>query len=414
MLAADGQAAFEKSYSIPELFTRHEVTHFQCTPSMARMLTHDSESLSSLRSLKTLLVGGEEFPVSLVTQLNETISGQVHNMYGPTETAIWSTTHRLENVNGRVPIGRPIVNTEVYIVDSNLQPVPVGVPGELLIGGAGVVRGYLNRPDVNAEKFIPHPFGAGNGSRLYRTGDVARYLPDGNIEFLGRLDHQVKIRGHRIELGEIEAIIGEHQAVRESVVVTREDVTSGRRLVAYVVPVANHAFEIDQLRDSIRQRLPDEMVPSAFVLLEQLPLTPNGKVDRGALPAPDLARRDTKVPFKEPNNEIERIVASIWREQLNLLQVGAYDNFFDLGGNSLLMVQVNGKLRQALKREIPLVELFAHPTITSLARHLNPSAESPPPSFQSQDRAQTRKDSIALRRATRNRNLSELVTSANQ
>jgi natural product biosynthesis luciferase-like monooxygenase protein len=398
--SAAHQEPAEKAYTIPELISKHGVTHMQCTPSMARMLSLEDESLRSLGSLRKLLVGGEALPASLAARLRETMSGEIFNMYGPTETAIWSTTHRVDNVGTGIPIGRPIINTEVHIVDRHLQRVPIGVAGELLIGGAGVVRGYLDRPELTAEKFIQNRFADQKASRLYRTGDLARYLPDGAIEFLGRLDHQVKIRGHRIEPGEIEAVISQHQAVREAVVIAREDQPEDPRLVAYVVPV-NQKIEIDQLRDFLRRQLPGEMMPSSFVVLEQIPLTPNGKIDRRALPAPDPSRRDTRVPFKEPENKIERIVAGIWQEQLNLEQVGAHDNFFDLGGNSLLMVRVNGKLRQALGREIPLVELFEHPTVSSLASHLNRTTQSQSRLLEGQERAQMRKDLIAHRRSLR-------------
>jgi SAM-dependent methyltransferase len=225
-----------QDYSLPAQIRRHQVSHLQCTPSLARMLAADPGTLDSLRSLRKLMLGGEALPVSLARQLQGVVSGQIHNMYGPTETTIWSTTYPVRAVIGAIPIGRPIANTQIYILDPHLQPVPVGIPGELYIGGTGVVRGYLNRQDLTAERFIANPFSDEPGARLYKTGDLARYLPDGNLEFLGRLDHQAKMRGHRIELGEIETALGHHPAVRETVVLAREDEPGDQRLVAYVVP----------------------------------------------------------------------------------------------------------------------------------------------------------------------------------
>ncbi|MDB6068791.1 MAG: amino acid adenylation domain protein [Pedosphaera sp.] len=248
--------ADRRQYSIAAQIKRHGVTHFQCTPSLARMLLSDPESASALASLQEFLVGGEALPPSLASQLTQLISGRIHNMYGPTETAIWSTTQLLSKTDSRVTIGRPIANTEVYILDQHQHPVPIGVPGELFIGGEGVARGYLHRPELTAEKFIPHPFNGNTGARLYRTGDLARYQADGSIEFVGRIDHQLKLRGHRIELGEIESALASHPAVKETVVVAAEDPLGDKRLVAYIVPAqasssdataASHAAQDDRL-----------------------------------------------------------------------------------------------------------------------------------------------------------------------
>ncbi|MEW5985067.1 MAG: amino acid adenylation domain-containing protein [Chloroflexota bacterium] len=311
------------------------------------------------------------------------------NQYGPSETHI-VTAYPLEGPvsdwPALPPIGRPIANTEIYILDSRRQPVPVGVAGELYIGGAQVAEGYLNRPELTAERFIPNPFIESRGAaeqgsrgaeaplppcppalrRLYKTGDLARWRPDGNIEFLGRMDHQVKVRGYRIELGEIEAVLTKHPAVREAVVVARQDSPGDKRLVAYVVP-SSQPLTTAELRDHLRRRLPEYMVPSAFLLLETLPQTPNGKVDRRALPAPTSLHLglDTTA-YVPPQTELERAIAAIWQEVLQLERVGLHDNFLDLGGNSLLMIQAHHKLQERLACNLSVIELFQYPTVEAL------------------------------------------------
>jgi natural product biosynthesis luciferase-like monooxygenase protein/amino acid adenylation domain-containing protein/FkbM family methyltransferase len=695
-----GGEDYSEDYSIAAQINRYGVTHLQCTPSMARMLSLEPEALDAFRKVRNLMIGGEAFPVSLANQLRESFPGKLHNMYGPTETTIWSTTFAIEKVQPTVPIGKPIANTDVRILDRQLEPVPIGVPGELLIGGAGVVRGYLNGPALTAERFIPDPFAHEPGARLYRTGDQARYLPDGNIEFLGRLDQQVKIRGHRIEPGEIESALARYPGVRETVVVAREDETEEKRLVAYIVAheipaappppyqlggaeaerlLAKHphfklpnglimahlsgyranvvyreifenevylkhgitlndgdcvfdvganmgfftlfanqkrkdltlyAFEpipptfevlqtnvalhglnvklfncgvsntrdtaaftfypqmpglsgrysdpvqdkritqsiisgylrkdgsdqerailtraeleqvmeeqfqsetyicqLDTLSDIIREnkveridllkidveksefdvlsgireedwrkirqivmevdtshlltqvtalldrqdfdfiveeivsveesvadqdvhvymlyatqrgmngrsvsktlpetavqplayandnglspnriraylkdRLPEYMIPSAFVFLNELPLTPNGKVNLRALPPPTAPAPRLDADYVPPQTRTEETIAAIWREVIKIDRVGLHDNFFEAGGTSLLVVQVNSKLREAFNRPIPVVEMFRHPTINSLARYLD-EEQPQQPSF---ERAQTR------------------------
>ncbi len=687
-------------YSIPAQIKRHGVTHLQGTPSMVRMLASEADGALALRSLKKLMLGGEALPPALVAGLAPLVEGDILNMYGPTETTVWSTTAPVGKRGEPLTIGRPIANTEIYILDRHLQLTPIGVPGELFIGGAGVVRGYLDRPELTAEKFVQSPFDPERQARLYRTGDLARYRTDGNIEFLGRIDHQVKLRGYRIELGEIEAVLGKHPGVRESVTVAREDVPGDQRLVAYVVandadrgndeatadnaahwqtiwdetykqteakaagqgavtadptfniigwnssytgepipeaemrewvertterilsltpkrvleigcgtgmflyrvaPQCEHYCGIDfsaaalrqiehhlpslglsnvtlrqraaddfsgvepgsvdlivinsvvqyfpsidylvrvleqaalaltpggavfvgdvrslplldafhtsivlhqasapldaaelrervatriaqeselvidpaffqalsahlpdlgevevklkdgsyqneltrfrydvvlrkraesalvssapageqkpwsayvnararrasredlvpQLRTYLRAKLPDYMVPSTFVLLDALPLTPNGKINRKALPAPERTRQGSAATYTTPQNEVERVIASIWGELLNLDQVGTHDNFFDLGGNSLLMVQANGKLRRALETTVSLVDMFRFPTVSLLAKHLSQGSDEKAALQQSQDRAQVRKDAMVRRRQVR-------------
>jgi natural product biosynthesis luciferase-like monooxygenase protein len=366
--------ARREDYSIPAQMARHGVTHFQCTPSLAAMLLEDPRAFPALRSLKKLLLGGEALSASLIQRLE--VSGDILNMYGPTETTIWSTTDAVKQDGSSVTIGRPIANTQIHIVDKSFQPVPAGVPGELLIGGAGVVRGYFNRPDLTAEKFVPNPFADNNvtngDSRLYRTGDLARFLPDGRIEFLGRLDHQVKLRGYRIELGEVEAALRQYPDVKDCVSIVREDVPGDKRLVAYVVLQPRKQLQANSLREHLKSKLPDYMIPSAFVPLETLPLTPNGKVDRKVLPSP----RAVAEPEKEsaaPKTELEQTVAKISSELLGVPKIGLRENFFELGGNSLLATQLIARLRETLSVDLPLRIAFEFPNVESLAKAISTS-----------------------------------------
>jgi acyl carrier protein len=257
-----------------------------------------------------------------------------------------------------------------------MRPQPIGVAGELYIGGDGLARGYLKKSEQTAEKFVGNPFSNDGNSRLYRTGDLARFLPDGNIEFLSRVDHQVKVRGHRIELGEIEVALVQHPAVEVCVVLAREDEPGDSRLVAYIVPdTTMQPPTVSELRNFLRDRLPEYMIPSNLVVLEALPLTPNGKIDRRALPTPDGARPILEAPFVAPRNDLERSIVSVWQEVLKVSKVGIQDNFFDLGGHSLMLVQVHAKLRTTLKRELSVVEMFRYPTVNALAKHLGQPAQ---------------------------------------
>jgi acyl carrier protein len=299
------------------------------------------------------------------------------NTYGPTEATVIATLYeagvsRGEEMECEAPIGRPISNTQSYVVDRRQRPVPVGVGGELCIGGEGLARGYLNRPETTAEKFIPNPFispGEGGG-RLYRTGDIVRHLPDGNIEYLGRIDHQVKIRGYRIELEEIETALQQHPAIREAVVLAREDEPGNKRLVAYLVSVQEAAPTTGELHSFLRQKLPVYMAPAAYVWLESLPMTTNGKIDRRALPAPDKTRPELEAAFVAPRTPAEERLAAIYAEALGLERVGIRDHFFDLGGHSLLAMQVVSRVRQAFEIELPLRSLFETPTVAELAENI--------------------------------------------
>ncbi|MCZ6624678.1 MAG: non-ribosomal peptide synthetase, partial [Deltaproteobacteria bacterium] len=325
-------------------------------------------------ALRVLLTGGD----TLHHNPPPALPFMVVNNYGPTESTVVATSGPVmtdEHPDRLPPIGHPIANTQIYILDSHLKPVSIGVPGELHISGVGLARGYLNRPELTADKFIPNPFSREPGARLYKTGDLARYLPDGNIEFLGRLDHQVKIRGFRIELGEIEAVLSEHPAVRESVVVAMEDMPgdlsaslgAGKCLVAYVVSKQEQEPTMSELRNFLKEKLPDYMVPSAFVFLDALPLTLNGKIDRRALPAPDRVRPELEGTFVAPQTPNEELLAEIWSEILGVERVGIHDNFFELGGHSLLATQVISRVRKTFQVEVPLRTLFEMPTIEEFA-----------------------------------------------
>ena len=378
----------EDEDSIPGLILRHGVTHLQCTPSMAGLLVLDERTATALGKLETLLIGGEAFPPALARQLHKFVKGEILNMYGPTETTIWSSTHPvppdpssvatvvdsrtanrglLRSVDAaRIPVGRPIANTQMYVVDENFQPAPIGIAGELVIGGAGVARGYLGRPELTAERFVVNPFPGGSG-RLYRTGDLARYLPEGNIEVLGRLDSQAKIRGHRVELGEIEALLGEHDSVRQAAVVLKGNGNGSNRLVGYVVPREGEHPTQEQLRGFLQERLPEHMLPEKLVFTTSLPLTPNQKIDRRALQ--DLAEENGlgERDFEAPTTGVEEALAAIWYELLELPGISRRRNFFEAGGHSLTAMKLVVRVRQRLGVDLPLSSVFDHPTIAELA-----------------------------------------------
>jgi amino acid adenylation domain-containing protein len=350
---------------LKERLAQTGATVVQATPATWRMLIDAGWQGSG--QLK-VLCGGESLSRALADQLLQR-SNSVWNMYGPTETTIWSTLRRVGAGDGPVSIGRPLANTQVYLLDQNRRPVPIGVAGELHIGGDGLARGYLKRPELTSEKFIPNPFNGDPEARLYKTGDLARYLPDGNIECLGRIDDQVKLRGFRIELGEIEAVLRQHEAVRESVVVAREDVPGDRRLVAYVVPAAGFTADSKDLRAFLQDKLPEYMIPSVVVELHELPLTPNGKVNRRALPAPDYDAQLQK-NYVAPRTPTEELLCGIWAEVLKVSRVGVDDNFFELGGHSLLATQVVSRIVPAFNVQLPLRTLFEAPTVAGMAERV--------------------------------------------
>ena len=339
------------------------VTFLQATPATWRLLLETGWAGCPTLNM---LCGGEALPRPLADRLLPK-GKALWNLYGPTETTIWSAYARVEAGEGPVAIGRAIANTQLYVLDSRLRPVPSGVAGELYIGGSGLARGYLGRPGLTAERFLPDHLGTKPGGRIYRTGDRARWLADGSLECLGRVDHQVKIRGFRVELGEVESAILSHPNVREAVVVAREDATGEHALAAYLVARDGPAPTAGELRRAIAATLPDYMVPSAFVVLEAMPLTPNGKVDRAALPDPGSARSASSEGYLPPRNAIEEAVASAFGDVLGVDRVGARDDFFELGGHSLMAAQLLARVRDAFGVELPLKDLFDAPTVAGLA-----------------------------------------------
>ena len=323
------------------------------------------------------------------------------NAYGPTETTITATTFEIPNDSkppNPVPIGRPLPNRTVFILDKHGNPVPVGVPGELYIGGIGLARGYLGRPDLTAEKFVPTPWLQEPGERLYRSGDLVRYLSDGNIEFLGRIDQQVKVRGFRIELGEIESALMEHDEIKNAVVLAPKDKSGDSRLVAFYLVEAKSAPEPEDLMAFLKRKLPDYMVPSTFLKMNKFPLTQSGKIDRKAFPDPDFSKRLSKTKYVKPQNEIERTLAEAWRKVLHVEQVGIHDNFFDLGGHSLTMIKLHAALQEKLGQDLSVVELFQYPTISTLAQFLNRDKNDNTLLAQSQERAMKQRASLQKQR----------------
>jgi amino acid adenylation domain-containing protein len=351
-----------------DVIAEQKITTLHFVPSMLSIFL-EAGGLERCRSVRQVFCSGEALPFELQQRFFERMNAELHNLYGPTEAAVEVTYWRCRRDSDRsiVPIGHTVANTQLYVLDPNLQPTPIGVPGELHIGGVQVARGYLNRPDLTAEKFIPDPFSNVPGARLYKTGDLARFLTDGAIEYLGRTDFQVKLRGLRIELGEIESVLGRCEGVVQAVVVVREDRPGDKRLVAYLT--ASPEFQIDEaiLRRELKARLPEYMVPSRFVVLESFPMTTSGKVDRKALPVPPLEELGEK-SMVAPRDDIEAMVASLFAKVLGLPKVGITDNFFELGGHSLLAGRLLAQINEATGRQIPLSAMFRGATVESLAK----------------------------------------------
>ena len=360
-----GDALAEDDFSIAAQIIRHGVTHLQCTPSMARMLVGNDEARMALARVKHLMIGGEALPGSLVADLRAATGVHVENMYGPTETTIWSTTQTAKGGEGITGIGTPIANTQVYVLNEAMQSVPIGVPGEMFIGGESVARGYWQRPDLTAERFLPDPFKPGN--RVYRTGDLVRWRADGGLDFLGRADHQIKLRGYRIELGEIESRIDAVPGVRQSVVIPREDSPGNVQLVGYYVEAA--PVDPARIRAHLAAELPAHMVPAHVVKLDAFPLTPNKKIDRKALPAPRAraALLSNVTPITAQASTAGRI-AAIWTKILGVEGIGPQDHFFDLGGHSLLAVQAHRDIRAELGADrLSITDIFRFPVLSALA-----------------------------------------------
>ncbi len=355
------------SEALINLIIQQQITTIHFVPSMLSVFLQGSK-IEECSSLKRVICSGEALSYQLQEQFQEKLKCELHNLYGPTEAAIDVTfiDCGTNKYPGIVPIGRPIANTQIYILDENNQPVPIGVSGELHIGGTGLARGYLNRPELTAEKFIPNPFD-NNNSKLYKTGDLTRYLPDGNIEYLGRIDNQVKLRGFRIELGEIEALLNTHSQIQQAVVIARVDIPGNKRLVAYLV-ASDESLSTKELREFTQQKLPEYMVPSVFVTLESLPLTPNGKIDRKALPAPDGISSEQE--YVAPTTAIEQTLTKIWQELLIKEKIGIHDNFFEIGGDSILSIQVVSRAKKSGIQITPK-QIFQHQTIAELATVAN-------------------------------------------
>lgn len=381
-------------YSLAAQMMRHNVSHMQCTPSMAQMLVTNDETCVALGGLKTLMVGGEALPGALADRLIRACGGSVQNMYGPTETTIWSTTQMVTRSEATAAIGSPIANTQVHVLDDTGAQRPVGLPGELFIAGEGVTQGYWHRDKLTAERFLPNPFGAG---RMYRTGDLAAWRADGTLRFLGRADDQVKIRGHRIELGEIEAVLAAQPGVIASVVVAREG-PAGAQLAGYVT---GKPADEETLRRALSESLPEIMVPTRIITIDRMPLTPNKKIDRKALPAP-TAVADVPTTQAVPVGDTQAAIAAVWRAILGLEQVRPTDNFFALGGHSLLAVQAHRDIKAALGgTQLSITDIFRFPTLEALASHLeggDRSAEVTPPDL---SQAPAKTETMSKRRAMR-------------
>ncbi|HEU4536639.1 MAG TPA: non-ribosomal peptide synthetase, partial [Polyangiaceae bacterium] len=377
------------------LIERHDVSTLHFVPSMLAAFLETPGLAQGARPLRRVVCSGEALPAALAAHFFAQLAAELHNLYGPTEAAIEVSAWACERVPnaGSVPIGRPIANAQLYVLDPLGQPLPPGVTGELFIGGVPLARGYHRRPALTAERFVPDPFGP-PGARLYKTGDRARFRPDGAIEFLGRLDFQVKLRGQRVELGEVEAALRQQPAVQDAVAIVRDEVPGGQRLVAYVTGRAGEPPpEPEALRAALARALPAAMLPWPIRVLDAMPLSPSGKLDRRALPAPDVPHAASARDAVPPRTELERTIAAIWQEVLPVGQVGVDDNFFDLGGHSLLLTRVHHRLREATRQAFPMLLLFQYPTVASLAAALSGGAgEAPPESGRVRERAQVARD----------------------
>jgi amino acid adenylation domain-containing protein len=392
--------------ALGEAFARHAVDVLKIVPSHLAALLSPGQPETRLLPRRRLILGGEALEAGFLRRLRALEpSCRIFNHYGPTETTVGVMTWRSGEgesaaLGATAPLGRPIPGTEIYLLGADLRPVHPGAPGEIHVGGAGLARGYLGRPELTAESFIPNPYGSGPGARLYRTGDLARHLPDGNLEFLGRADFQVKIRGFRIELREIELTLSRHPAVREAVVELRLDGAGEKRLAAFCVAGGESLPAEGEIRSFLRRFLPEYMLPAAYLWLDALPRTANGKVDRGALPDVGSLFAPWRAVYVAPRNDLERRISGVWREVLQIDEVGMDDNFFDLGGHSLIMLRMHSTLRQVLERDVSMVTLFEHPTIGALAGHLSRGPEvlrSP----EASDRADARHAAVQRRRAAR-------------
>jgi len=385
-----------------------EVLHQQCIThvSLPAAVLAVLPEHAALPHLRTILVGGDVLPPALARHWAMRVA--LFNCYGPTETTICASYHRCSVVeDGSVPIGRPLANTQIYVLDAMLHPVPFGVVGEIYIAGDGVARGYLGQPELTDERFVDDPFRP--GQRMYKSGDQGRWLADGNLAFAGRNDFQVKIRGFRIELGEIENRLASHPQVREVVVVAREDLPGDKRLVAYLTSRDGSAMEADELRQYVAAAVAEHMVPSAYVVLDAMPLTPNGKVDRKALPVPVLVRGNAD--YVAPRDELEEALAHHWADALKLDRIGIHDSFFELGGNSLLIVKLHSRLSELYPDRLAIADYFKHTTVARLAEHIRTGADANSRVSATLSRAEQRRSRMAAQRAGRDRQNQQAATS---
>jgi acyl-coenzyme A synthetase/AMP-(fatty) acid ligase/acyl carrier protein len=370
LVVAQPEGHRDSAYLI-KLIIEERITTLHFVPSMLQIFLEE-EDVEQCSNIKRVICSGEALSFELQNRFFERLDTQLHNLYGPTEAAVdvtyWAC--RPDTKRKIVPIGFPVANTQMYILDPELRPVPIGCTGELHIGGVQVARGYLNRAELTAEKFIPDPFSDDPKARLYKTGDLARYLPDGSIEYLGRVDFQVKIRGLRVELGEIEAQLAELDAIKKCVVILREDRPGDQRLVAYLVVEEEPGPTNTEMRSFLKEKLPEYMVPSVYVLMDDLQLTPSGKIDRRALPAPDRSRPELEEVFIAPRSQSEELVAGIWGNVLGVERIGVHDNFFEIGGHSLLATRVVARIQQEFHLDLKLMDFFKMPTIAELTERI--------------------------------------------
>jgi amino acid adenylation domain-containing protein len=376
---------------------QQQIDVLDCTPSQLKLLLAAGLNQDTRTTLKLMLVGGEAIDESTWSRLAADERTSFFNVYGPTECTVDATWAHIARTQAQPTIGRPISNAQAYILDKNLKPAGVHLTGELFIGGTGLARGYLDSPERTAQRFIPDGLSGQEGARLYRTGDLARYTPDGSIIYTGRNDAQVKVRGHRIELGEIEAVLQQHQNIKQTIVIAREAANSDVRLVGYVVPIDGATIDTNDLRQRLSEQLPDYMVPSFLVALDELPLTRNGKVDLNSLPAPETAQRSRDENYVAPRNEIEATITRVWQDVLGVERIGINDNFFDAGGHSLLMVQAHNKLTELFDKQISIVEMFAKPTIGALAEYFSQTNGHKPTFDKVMDRAARRRQAVSMR-----------------
>jgi len=396
------------------LKTNSNYSLVKITPAHLQLLQQNMDGEQADGRTKALIIGGEALYAENLNYWRRSVPGtRLINEYGPTETVVGCCVYEVkEDLTGAVPIGRPIANTQIYILDKKLRPVPLNVVGELYIAGAGLARGYLRRPDITAERFAPNPFSDQQGARMYKTGDLGRLNRKGDIDYLGRNDHQVKIRGYRIELQEVETALEQAPGVKEALVVTED--SGEKRLIGYVVSTDGQELDAQSLRSHLKEKLPNYMVPSMFVIMKSFPLTSNGKVDRKALPPPQTSRPDLHQDYVEPGSDAEKVIAAIWREVLRVEKVGLNDNFFDLGGDSMLMLQVFSKLKGEFGKELTMVDLFQAPTISSLVKLLAGDEPEPPAATENTLRVENRRHTIEQRAWLREFNQSRLDHSGEQ